>query len=209
MPERISPNEAEARQQNRVQPNGNGGQYDDVMSDVCNLQGIRSPRQTNLKVVGDALAPCCVFPGTVVFLDLAQQFAGYPATLNCQSNPPEANSQLDHSSQDPSPEQQQEADQRQQLRQDTTLHGAAIGQTGTSTRQELTAWIRVLAIPCRSCYATDSASMMKKALKLIAAAEWDMEENAKGIKIRRGNPFKKPWGCKPMETFGNKHGMPF
>ena len=107
-------------------------------------------------------------------------------------SPPDATSQLDHSSQDPSPEQQQEIDQRQQLamlRQDTTLHGAAIGQTGTSTRQELTAWIRVLAIPCRSCYATDSASMMKKALKLIAAAERDMEENAKGIQIRRGNPF--------------------
>ena len=92
------------------------------------------------------------------------------------------------------------------LRQDTTFHGAAIGQTGTSTRQELTAWIRVLAIPCRSCYATDSASMMKKALKLITAAERDLEENAKGIKVRRGNPFKKPWDCKPMETFGSKHG---
>ena len=94
-------------------------------------------------------------------------------------------------------EQQQEQDlqrQQQSLREATTFHGAAVGQIGTSTRQELTAWIRVLAIPCRSCYATDSASMMNKALRLIRAAERDLDEEAKGIKTKRGNPFGKPWG---------------
>jgi len=93
--------------------------------------------------------------------------------------------------------QQRETDQQQQqmsLKQDTTYHGAAIGQTGTSTRQELTAWIRVLAIPCSSCYATDSASMMNKALRLIEAAERDLEEEEMETEIKRGNPFRKPWG---------------
>lgn len=78
-----------ARLRTLGQPNGNGGQYDDVMSDVCNPQGIRSPRRDQIKDSWGCPAPCCVFPGAVVFLDLAQQFAGYPATLNCQTNPPE------------------------------------------------------------------------------------------------------------------------
>ena len=84
--------------------------------------------------------------------------------------------------------------QLQQFREATAFHGAAIGQTGTSTRQELTAWIGVLAIPCRSIYATDSASMMDKALRLIQAAERDLDEEAKGINIKRGSPFGRRWG---------------
>ena len=79
-------------------------------------------------------------------------------------------------------------------RQATNYHGVAIGQTGTSTRLELTAWIRVLAIPCRSCYATDSASMLNKARRLIKAAERDLAEEESGTVVKRGNPFKKPWG---------------
>ena len=66
---------------------------------------------------------------------------------------------------------QQGPGQQQQIKDDATYYGAALGQTGTSTRQELTAWLRVLAIPCRSLYATDSASMLSKAMKLIEAAE--------------------------------------
>ena len=87
-----------------------------------------------------------------------------------------------------------------QGREATTFHGAAIGQTGTSTRQELTAWIRVLTIPCRSCYATDSASMMKKANRLIVAAEREIKEETDGIKVKRGSPFGKPWG---LQTDGD------
>ena len=66
---------------------------------------------------------------------------------------------------------QQGPESQQRLKDDTSYYGAALGQTGTPTRQELTAWLRVLAIPCRSLYATDSASMMSKALKLIEAAK--------------------------------------
>jgi len=90
-----------------------------------------------------------------------------------------------------------ENDEQQQIqpyRETTSYHGPAIGQTGTSTRQELTAWITVLTIPCRSCYATDSASVLNKALRLIEAAERDLVDETMGISIKRGNPFKKPWG---------------
>ena len=64
-------------------------------------------------------------------------------------------------------------------RETASYHGAALGQTGTSTGQELTAWIRVLAIPCRSMYATDSASMLSKAMKLITAAEKEQRKRNK------------------------------
>ena len=50
-----------------------------------------------------------------------------------------------------------------------SLYGAALGQTGSSTRQELLAWLRVLALPIRSHYATDSAAMLGKAIRLIDA----------------------------------------
>ena len=106
-------------------------------------------------------------------------------------------------------EQQREQElqlQQQQLREATTFHGAAMGQTGTSTRQELTAWIRVLAIPCRSLYATDSASMMSKALKLIVAAEKLFGEEKLCIIRKRVNPLDKHGDYRSMETSGNKHG---
>ena len=102
---------------------------------------------------------------------------------------------------------QQEPGQKQQLKEDAAYIGVALGQTGTSTRQELTAWLRVLAIPCRSLYATDSASMMSKALKLIKAAERTITEQLTGNNEKRGNPFGKPWGCKSMATYGNRPGM--
>lgn len=123
--------------------------------------------------------------------------AGYPSgirSLPAQTHQPQLQEVT---------EQQRENDMHlrlQQLREATTFHGAAIGQTGTSTRQELTAWIRVLAIPCRGIYATDSASMMNKALRLIAAAERDLDEETKGINIKRGNPFGRPWG---LQTDGD------
>ena len=36
--------------------------------------------------------------------------------------------------------------------------------------------------------------MMSKALRLIKAAERDLDEEEKGNHIKRGNPFGKPWG---------------
>ena len=77
-------------------------------------------------------------------------------------------------------------------REIASYFGAALGQTGTSTRHELTAWIRVLAIPCRSMYATDSASMLGKAMGRIAAAERDQKEKEQGKQVMRGNPCGKP-----------------
>ena len=98
-----------------------------------------------------------------------------------------------------------------QERTETSYHGPANGQTGSSTRQELMAWIRVLALPYRSMYATDSASMLAKARKLIEAArkfeEGNKEEGGaqrQGKRLR--NPFKKPWDCNVTETYGSKLG---
>ena len=82
----------------------------------------------------------------------------------------------------------------QQLKDAASYYGAALGQTGTSTRQKLTACMRVLAIPCRSLYAADSASMVSKALKLIAAAEKVISDEKIGTDRRRGKPFGKAWG---------------
>ena len=43
-------------------------------------------------------------------------------------------------------------------------------------------------------YATDSASMLNKALRFIQAAERNLRENANGTITKRGNPFGKAWG---------------
>ena len=55
-------------------------------------------------------------------------------------------------------------------------------------------------------YDTDGASMLSKALRLIKAAERDLEEETKGIVIKRGNPFGNTWDCKSMETYGSNLG---
>ena len=87
-------------------------------------------------------------------------------------------------------------------RNETTYHGPAIGKTLTSTRLELMAWIRVLAIPIRGCYATDSASMLGKAIKLIKAVE-DLETQIRdGKKVSKTNPFKKAWAAKGWGPVG-------
>ena len=85
-------------------------------------------------------------------------------------------------------------------REEASYHGQAIGQTLTSTRLELMAWIRVLALPIRSCYATDSASMMGKAIKLIKAVEEREKQIEQGKKVNTTNPFKKAWG---LQTDGD------
>ena len=79
-------------------------------------------------------------------------------------------------------------------REEASYYGPAIGQTGTSTRMELIAWVSVLALPIRSCYATDSASMMSKAVKLIEAAEKYGRSRANGSTQYMKNPFRKPLG---------------
>ena len=89
---------------------------------------------------------------------------------------------------------------RVEERSEASYYGPAIGQTGTSTRQELAAWIRVLALPYRSMYATDSASMLGKAKKLLAATKKHHEAAKLGMKLHQGNPFGKPWG---LQTDGD------
>ena len=62
------------------------------------------------------------------------------------------------------------------------------------------AWIRVLAIPVRSHYATDSASMLGKALELIEAAKFVEEHQANGKPYRKKYPLGKAWG---LQTDGD------
>ena len=92
-------------------------------------------------------------------------------------------------------------------REEAKYYGPAIGQTGTSTRQELTAWLRVLALPCRSLYATDSASMLNKAKRLIAAAKRNQLEEEAGKEVLRGNPFGKAWGLQVDGDLLEQHGL--
>ena len=68
-----------------------------------------------------------------------------------------------------------------------------IGQTGTSTRHELMAWIAVLAKPIRTMFATDSAAMLIKAKQLLNKAAQREEARSKGKPVKPGCPFKKPW----------------
>ena len=71
--------------------------------------------------------------------------------------------------------------------------GGAIGQAGSSTRQEITAWMFSLSQPIASMYATDSASTLSKAKEMLKAAcireEWDGKEETP-----QRNPFRRPWG---------------
>ena len=91
-------------------------------------------------------------------------------------------------------------------RMEQNLYGQAIGQTGRSTRQELTARILVLSMPIRSMYATDSASMLSKAKVLLAAAKKKLEAEGQGNMTHMRNPFKKPWGSRTREACGNMFG---
>ena len=72
------------------------------------------------------------------------------------------------------------------------ISGPTIGQTGSSTRQELMAWIFMLTKPIRSMYATDSAAMLCKAEQLLAKAKERQEAINADRRIKHGCLFKKP-----------------
>ena len=93
-----------------------------------------------------------------------------------------------------------------EAREDKKHSGGALGQTGTSTRQELTAWILAFSMPMRSMYATDSANMLAKAQMFLKAAKLREEIEAQGKNALSRNPFRKPWGSIRMETSGSKRG---
>ena len=78
-------------------------------------------------------------------------------------------------------------------RNEQDLCGPTIGQTGTSTRHELMAWIAVLAKPTRTMFATDSVAMLSKAKQLLNKAAQREEARSKGKPVKPGCPFKKPW----------------
>ena len=51
-----------------------------------------------------------------------------------------------------------------------------------------------MTFPIRSLYATDSKSMLDKALKIIAAAKvYEQQNEGKDERKRPNNPFKKAW----------------
>ena len=83
--------------------------------------------------------------------------------------------------------------QEEPHRYEQDLCGPTLGQTGTSTRHELMAWIAVLAKPIRTMFATDSAAMLIRAKQLIQKAEQREEARSKGKPVKSGCPFKKPW----------------
>jgi len=78
--------------------------------------------------------------------------------------------------------------------EEKSTYGGAVGQTGSSTRMELLAWLTVLAEPIRSIYATDSAAMMGKAIKLIEAAKAYENRRCTHSPRNEKNPIGKPWG---------------
>ena len=86
------------------------------------------------------------------------------------------------------------AGENEEQRREQNLAIPAIGQMGSSTRQELAGWLLALSLPIRSMYATDSASMLGKAEALILAATRMKKGQVEGKKVDWSRPFKKPWG---------------
>ena len=81
--------------------------------------------------------------------------------------------------------------ENKEQRREQNLATPAIGQMGSSTRQELIGWLLALSLPIRSMYATDSASMLSKAKMLIAAAikKQEEEEIKKSNEVSRIEPL--------------------
>ena len=79
-------------------------------------------------------------------------------------------------------------------REEQNIAASENGQTGSSTRMELAAWIVALSQPIRSCYATDSASMLGEALRLLQKAKETEQKEEEGKKVDKQNPYTKPWG---------------
>lgn len=84
-------------------------------------------------------------------------------------------------------------------RKEEDSSGPTIGQTGSSTKHELMAWI-VLTKPIRAGYATDIAAMLCKAEQLLSKARARQETIQAGRRVKKGCPFKKPWG---LQTDGD------
>ena len=85
-------------------------------------------------------------------------------------------------------------------RSEVELAIPSLGQTSTSTREELAAWLIALTIPLRSNYATDNKSVVGKANEIIRTAI-EMENILKEGKGRtKTHPLGKAWG---LQTDGD------
>ena len=62
-----------------------------------------------------------------------------------------------------------------------------LGQASSSTRQELAAWLMILAEPFRSDYATDIANIQGKTIALMKEAARMKEKEARGEKVNKQN----------------------
>ena len=81
-----------------------------------------------------------------------------------------------------------------QDKKETSTFGPAIGQTGSSSRQELTAWLAVLAMPIRSMYASDSKTVVDKANRLIEAARILDQSSSDQHRRPMWNPIRQTVG---------------
>ena len=74
-------------------------------------------------------------------------------------------------------------------------YGQALGQGGSSTRQELMGWIDILTQPFRSHYATDSAAMLNKANQMLEKArQREDAASQKGKPVDTSCPFQETVG---------------
>ena len=88
------------------------------------------------------------------------------------------------------------------------MFGGAIGQTGSSTRQEFTAWISSLTQPFRILYATDSAAMLSKAQALLKAVANNELREKQGSVLAPGIRLANSGVSKEMAISGKSLGMP-
>ena len=78
-------------------------------------------------------------------------------------------------------------------RREKNLAMHAIGQDGSSTRQELIAWIISLTLKIRFLYATDSAAMKDKVEQMLQRAKKMEDLQMQGRHVNWTKPFKKPF----------------
>ena len=93
-------------------------------------------------------------------------------------------------------------DENEASRKEEHIFGPTIGQTGSSTRHELMAWLVVLSKPIRTMYATDSAAMLCKAKQLLDKAAARQETKKKERRSKRAARSRSHGGFKRTEISG-------
>ena len=73
--------------------------------------------------------------------------------------------------------------EKKHFRRERSIAEPGLGQTGSSTRQELAAFIIVMTLPYRINFASDSASMVGKANLMIKLAQRLQRDQAAGHKV--------------------------